>query len=194
MKKVIVGLIMAGIIGFYVFHLLNVGKEEKTSTDSQNINKETDPNDKHAERLKKCRDLLENEYPSTPGEVMAVYNELLDIAYGGTMTDDEIASYVQIVRLCYTEAFRAINPEETQLANLKDELSANKKNGIKMVTSKVGPIYILTDADGEETQAYITVTHAMNVSGDVRKYLFCKENGYWKINGWESMQNTVAEE
>lgn len=201
MRKVVAGLIMVGIIGFYVFHLMNVGKgEESTQNKTQEVNHEENKSTKkeHGAKGKKTleeyKSELEKEYPSTPGEVMAIYNELLEVAYDGTMTEEETAIYVKIVRMFYTEAFKSINPEETQLKNLKHELEYNKENAIRMVTSSVGPIYILTDGNGNETQAYITVTHAMNVKSDVRKYLFCKENGYWKINGWESVQSTVAEE
>lgn len=183
MRKVIALLIMMAAVGFYSFHIMNVGSDKKDTESSQ-----VTANDSVEEKLNKYEEEIQNNYPDTPTKVMQLYNRLLDIAYSGQMTDEETGQYVKVVRMLYSDAFAGLNPEEVQLEGLLADLENNKKQDAHIVVSTVGEVYVLQDEKGEQTEAAVTVEHAMNHSGVQRQYLLVKENGKWKINGWESRE------
>lgn len=192
MRKVIAGLIMVCAIGFYVVHLLNVGETDEKSSPTQNneVTKETEV----AKALEGYEKQLTNNYPEAPADIMNIYDALLEIAYGGKISEEELSQYVKVVRMMYSKGFNELNPEEKQLSGLLQELKQNKEKGVNIVASKVGQVYILKNEKGEETEATVTVAHATNTSSDERQYIFIKEDGVWKINGWQSTHKNITEE
>lgn len=192
MRKVIAGLIMVCAIGFYVVHLLNVGEADEKSSPTQNneVTKETEV----AKALEGYEKQLTNNYPEAPADIMNIYDALLEIAYGGKISEEELSQYVKVVRMMYSKGFNELNPEEKQLSGLLQELKQNKEKGVNIVASKVGQVYILKNEKGEETEATVTVAHATNTSSDEREYIFIKEDGVWKINGWQSTHKNITEE
>ena len=192
MRKVIAGLIMVCAIGFYVVHLLNLGEanEKSSSTQNKEVTKETEI----AKVLESYKEQLANNYPEAPADIMNTYNALLEIAYGGKITEDELPQYVKVVRMMYSKGFNELNPEEKQLSGLSQELKQNKEKGVNIVASKVEQVYIFRNEKSEETEATVTVVHATNNSSDERQYIFIKEDGVWKINGWQSTHKNTTEE
>ena len=192
MRKVIAGLIMICAVGFYVVHLMGIGEKDEKSNPAQNqeVTKETEA----AKTIEGYEKQLTNDYPEAPADIMTIYDELLEIAYGGKISEEELSQYVKVVRMMYSKGFNELNPEEKQLSGLMQELEQNKEKGVNIVASKIGQVYILKNEKGEETEATVTVAHATNTSSDERQYIFVKEDGLWKINGWKSTQKNTTEE
>lgn len=178
MRKIIAVLLMAGVIGVYIIRMMTAGQSDTNETNQSKV----------MQQLEACEEMLKTQYPENPADLIAQYNALLEIGYNNTLKDQEIDKYVEVTRMFYSEAFKELNPIEKQKEAFIKDLDSNKKNGIKLVTSTVGPIYILTDKKGEETEATVTVEHAMNVSGTTREYIFVKQDNQWKINGWKSKE------
>lgn len=193
MRKVIALLVVAAAIGFYVVHISNIGKSTQDPTSKTETVGKKDGT-KAGKKLKAYKEQLTKNYPESPADVMKVYNELLNIAYSDSMSDEEAHEYVKITRMLYSTALNNLNPEESQYNGLVAEIMAAQKSGIQMVASNIGAVYVLTDEKGNPKQATVTVTHAMTDRGDTRKYIFVKENGLWKINSWESIPKTTTEE
>lgn len=185
MRKVIAVLILVGAVGYYIFHMMNVG--EGTNQGKLNVSDTA-----VGEQLETINEKIISNYPETPEAVLGVYNELLKVGYGGAMTDEEVPAYVEVVRKVYTDGFNELNPVENQIAGFKAELTANPD--VRVTASRVTSVNILQNEQGEEVEASVTVQHLMNNSVGERKYVLLKENGLWKINGWEGAQSANTEE
>lgn len=185
MRKVIAILIVAAAVGYYILHMMNVG----SNTQQGKINA---ADTAVGEQLETINEKIISHYPETPEAVLELYNELLKVGYGGSISDEDVPAYVEVVRKLYTKGFNDLNPVENQIAGFKAELKTN--SDLRITGSRVSAVNILQNEQGEEIEASVTVQHLMNNSAGTRKYVLLKEDGLWKINGWEGAQSANTEE
>lgn len=139
-------------------------------------------------------DMLGN-YPKTPRDVVKLHCRFFKIFYGEKLTDDELYVLNQQVRYLYSSDMIALNDENANLINLKNniekmdeegylyksftlpeasQIKEYTQNGIEMATMEV-----TVTIDMEDTIGYLYV-----------QYVLVKENDQWKIEAWgETMMN-----
>lgn len=185
MRKLIAALIMMSAVTVYVIHVINVGNETEAVASNQT---------KTIMAIEGEEKKLQEAYPVDPASVMQIYNNLLEVAYSGEILDEEVPQYVEVVRLMYSQAFKTLNPVEEQTKDLMADIHYNQANDINSVASSVQTVYIVENENGEQMQAAVTVQHVTNKNSVQREYLLIKEKGQWRINGWQSVDDTKTEE
>lgn len=130
---------------------------------------------------------IENDYPEKAKDIVEMHNELMAIAYKYPMDEEAVKKYVKTIRKIYGLEFLEINPEEVQIKTLNEERQAMSEEEMELITSNIDEVYVAKDSDGEEVSAEVNVLHATSQGSLGRTYLLVKEDGLWKINGWESM-------
>lgn len=178
MRKVIAVLMIVSAVGFYMQHMMQVGKAPHQEVIGEN---------KCQEQLKDYKEQLQYNYPKEIEEVMKIYNKLLHLGYNEKMTETQIDQYIEVVRLMYTSEFLELNPVEIQKEQFVKEVSLARQEGQNEVLSMMETMNIIKEEKGEGVEATITVKHITSSSGVERRYLFIKQDGLWKINGWQSI-------
>jgi hypothetical protein len=183
---VVVLIIAALIIGAFVFVAY---RNPKTVEDTPEIS-ELD------ELLNK--DIADN-YPSTPREVLKLYNRYLLCLYGTDgeeLTEDQVLTLGTKMRDLYDQELLDANTEDENLTNLTQELAtfrADSKDMIKANVSDSNDVeYIdIDDASGAIVDAsYFIRTGSKDFSRTYQQYLLRKdEQGNWKILSFVKTDN-----
>ena len=137
---------------------------------------------------------IENNYPEKVKEIVEIHNELMAIAYKYPMNEEEVKKYVSTVRKLYSLEFLEINPEAAQIEALDKERQSMSEENMELIASNIDEVYIAQDNEGEEVSAEVNVLHVTNQGSLERTYLLIKEEGLWKINGWETAKPQENEE
>ena len=87
---------------------------------------------------------LENNYPSTPKEVVKYYNDLMKCFYNEDCTEEELQELGKKSLQLFDEERRENNEEESYLIRLQGEVQNYKKNKRKITSGAVG-----SSTDGE---------------------------------------------
>lgn len=181
MRKVIGILILAVVVGGYIWMASNRSNEAKDTTTSETQQETTE-----ASNVEGIAERLDLDYPKEARAVVEIHNQLMGICYNDAMSDEELAEYVTTVRKIYSAEFNGLNSEENQIAQLKEEQTTRSQEGMQLVASEITETYVAKDDQGQEVTAEINVVHATNLGSTERTYYLVKENGLWKINGWEA--------
>ena len=83
---------------------------------------------------------MEVNYPSTPREVMKLYNRYMLCLYGvtgGELPDDQVRALGRKMREMYDEELLEENPEESHLLSLAQEIAAFRSNEKVMIQANV---------------------------------------------------------
>lgn len=180
MKKMLLVLLMCTLcIGFFFLvknHDLRIGF----------ITKEIDIE----EQLKNHYNELEEDYPSTPRDVIERHNEMMQYLYGHKMQDRHIDLYVQTMRKFYTEELLSHNTQESQKESIWLEKQDNNLNKLKLLESKVEEIIY----QEEQQKAEVQVIHYLNKQNITRVYYLQKTSLGWKIIGWEDVKIATKQE
>lgn len=137
---------------------------------------------------------IESNYPEKVKEIVEIHNELMAIAYKYPMNEEEVEKYVKTIRKLYSLEFLEINPEAAQIEALDKERESMSEESMELIASNIDDVYIAQDNDGKEVSAEVNVLHATTQGSLARTYLLIKEDGLWKINGWENMKSEENKE
>lgn len=140
---------------------------------------------------------LQNDYPSTPKEVIKYYNELLKCFYNEGCTDDEIDELGHKARELYDAELLEANELGTYLIRLRQDIEDYKENDRSIATAIVASSTNVDyfEEDGFEfarlTSTYSIVEGEGENSNLTRQvYLLRKnEENHWKIYGWDDVTN-----
>lgn len=139
------------------------------------------------EKFAEIKKQLESEYPSTPKEVMQVYNELMGYAYCSSMKDTYIDAYVDDLRLLYSKGILENNTKEQQVAALTLERIQKEDAPLIIISSTVEAVIKTQVGDTiSDTSAQVEVKHFTNQGNFTRTYTLVKEDGKWKIDKWQN--------
>ena len=137
---------------------------------------------------------LETNYPSTPREVMKLYNRYMLCLYGVTgekLTDDEVRALGRKMREIYDEELLEANPEESNLQSLMQEIVAFRNESKVMIQANVCDSneveYIdIEGASGALLEAsYFVKKGTKEFSRTYQQFLLRKDDrGNWKILGF----------
>lgn len=145
---------------------------------------------------------LQNDYPSTPKEVIKYYNSILKCFYDEECTDEEIDALGYKARELYDDELLEQNELGTYLIRLREDIEDYKENKRRITSMAVAAstnVYFFSQ-DGFDF-ARIHCGYDIVESGTNRStilvYLLRKdEEKRWKIYGWDLAENvgTAAEE
>lgn len=140
---------------------------------------------------------IEVSYPSTPREVLKLYNRYMVCLYGvesDQLTDDEVRTLGIKMRQMYDEELLEANPQESHLQKLTQEIVAFQADEKVMIQANVCDSnevdYIDVDgASGALLEAsYFIKKGSKEFSRTYQQYLMRKDaNGNWKILGFEKV-------
>ena len=192
MKKLGVVIFMVIVIGLYAMSIKNAGKDEKNSSTKEETNIGQDISIRLADLSKK----IDEEYPSTPKEVIQMHNELMSIGYSSQISQEEISSYVEQIRKLYSEEFKELNPIEEQEEMLVNEIVHNSNDSLIIINSQTSDVIIIqNNYEDEPDMAEVVVKHSTNQGDLIRKYTLIEETDRWKIHGWaKNEEQTVNSE
>ena len=133
-------------------------------------------------------------YPSTPREVLKLYNRYMVCLYGvesDQLTDDEVRTLGIKMRQMYDEELLEANPQESHLQKLTQEIVAFQADEKVMIQANVCDSnevdYIdVEGASGALLEAsYFIKKGSKEFSRTYQQYLMRKDaNGNWKILGF----------
>lgn len=133
-------------------------------------------------------------YPSTPREVMKLYNRYMLCLYGvdsSELTDDEVRALGRKLREMFDDELLEENPEEVHLLSLSQEIAAFRTNEKVMIQANVCDSnevdYI--DVDGASgallESSYFVKKGTKEFSRTYQQFLLRKDkNGNWRILGF----------
>ena len=183
MRKVIGILLMVAVIGVAIFSWKGKFAEKSPSQEKSTVAKRQ----KDAlEKIKAIDQKITESYPSKPEELVELHNELMSICYREPLDDEAITQYVKTIRRIYSTKFNELNPEENQISQIKKERETMAGEQMQLVANETSKVYVAKDAQGEAVSAEVNVIHATDKGSLQRTYLLNKEDGLWKINGWEN--------
>lgn len=171
------------IIGFY-FYLTN---------QSKNSDKQAEENMTELQMLRQYD--LENQYPKTVREVVKLHCRLLKCIYNGELEENDLEALNAQARQLFAEELLSENEEKEQFADLMKEVEDFRNSG------KIYVSYIIDIEDDIQYKTAEGIDFAMlNVTCNIREggttngikeqYLLVKEDGQWKILGWQGIEDT----
>lgn len=134
--------------------------------------------------IKEVKEQLTSAYPKTAEEVIEYHNKIMNYQYSRYMQEEYVKPAVEIVRMLYSKEILGLNLVESQEESLLKEIQANQQQSVFILQSKI----ISTRYDSEETTAVVKVIHSTNIKDMTREYMLIKEDGNWKISGWNSVE------
>lgn len=192
MRKTVGVLIIILVIVSAVFTMKNrmntkVGEEsvgtqgtEEVITEGKNLSA--------LEVIGKVDKQLESKYPEKAEDLIELHNKLMDVGYKYSMNDEDVKQYVTTIRKMYSEKFKELNPEDGQVSLMIEDRKTMAGQEMELVASKITKIFVSKDDKDEAVNAEVNVLHATNKGSEERTYFLIKEEGMWKINGWETVK------
>ncbi len=175
MKKVLVVLLMLLICLAYFYSVRTNSPQKKVAAREK---------EKIQKGLQQVTDELTNNYPKTAEMVVEYHNKIMNYQYSQYMQEELVRPAIEATRMLYTKELLELNAAEFQENALLQEIQSNKQRSLFILQSKI----MSTRYNADETAAVVKVIHATNVKDMVREYMVVKEDGYWKISGWSSVE------
>lgn len=121
-KSIIIVVFCACLCVGYFFYLTNkTGGEEASNNEAEMIISKD----------------LENSYPKTAREVVKFYNRILKCYYSQGYTQEQLAQIAEQARLLMDEELREINPQDSYLLAVEEDISNFVKEGKEMYNTSV---------------------------------------------------------
>ncbi len=180
-RGIIIVVVLAVFVGGYFFYLSNKEKaesEETSITAVQNV------------LLRN----LDNNYPSTPKELLRYYCDITLCLYNESYTDDELEQMADKLLAIYDEELAENNPREQYIEDLKQDVRDFKDSKYSIVsytTSSSMDVEEFTQ-DGRSC-ARLYCTYSIKSGSDYVSsrmvFILRKEigTGHWKILGFETV-------
>lgn len=134
------------------------------------------------------------DYPGTPREVIRYYVEIEKCFYADDTTDEELEALGMRARELYDEELLENNELPGYLINLKADVQAFKDRGRKIVSVAVTSS-VNVDIFQEDGYEFARLNCGYNIidNGITKQvgivYLLRKDGKYWKIYGWDNVEN-----
>ena len=180
MKKAIrIGLsviICAGLVVGYYYYLSH-----------RNDNNTTEDATKVTEVDKILQKDFDEQYPTSPREVVKWYNRIITAYYGEEYTDEQLEGMADQARKLLDDELLQYNPKDTYLENLKKDIDNYKTLNKKIVQSSVSDSNDITyatvkGASCAYVNAYYLSKEGSNYSRTYQEFVLRKDSkGKWKI-------------
>lgn len=182
---IILTFMIAAVVGYYAY----------LSNKSHSVRAEADMTAVEAALSRN----LDNDYPSTPKEVIKYYNEIMKCFYNEECTDAELEDLGNKARELYDEELLEANEVGAYLINLKAEVEAFKNNKRRITSCSVAAS---TTVDYDEIDGYSfakimcgynfmegSISHPTTYTYLLRR----DEEKHWKIYGWKNSTDQEEE-
>lgn len=133
---------------------------------------------------------LESSYPTTPREVLSVYNRILLCLFSGDWDDEEFEKLADQARELMDPELLEQNPRETHLHDLKAEVNNYLQEGKEFISVRVSSSKDVEKktVNGSEC-AYVEAIYSVKGKKDTEQsrqtYVLRKgEDGRWRILGF----------
>ncbi len=133
---------------------------------------------------------LDKSYPTTPREVIKLYNRMISCLYGEECTEEEIEAMGKQIRELMDVELLSQNPEEQYIASLKLDVAEYVEEEKKIISTTISTSKEVEyeEMHGEE-YAYVESSYYIKGEDDSERaaqtYILRKsEMGRWKILGY----------
>ena len=178
-KAIIIAVVMIALVGGYYYYVSNVGKteQEEVVTAVQNV------------LLRN----LDNNYPSTPRELVKYYSDVVKCLYNEKYSDDELAQMADKMLGLYDEELAANNPRDQYITSLQTDVKSFKDQNYTIVEYSLPSSVDVEEYVNEGRQcANLYCTYSVKTGGVnfvASKQIFVlrreKGSGHWKILGFD---------
>lgn len=188
-KRIIIVVLLLACAGVgYYYYLSN----QKTDT--------TEPATKVSELDELLNKNIETNYPSTPRELMKLYNRYLLCLYNEDTTDQEFQKMAEQMRTLYDEELQKNNPEEAYISALKQEVESYKNDSKVIIQANVCDsdeveYENIKGADGAvATSSYFVKEGSSTFTRTYQQFLMRKDDdGKWRILGFQKTEGDTTE-
>lgn len=172
-----------------VFGIAIVAIYFKFSTSTSPIIKESSSNKTELETL--LDKDIEDNYPSSPREVIRLYTRIMKTFYNENLKDEQVNQLAKQICFLYDDELLTNNPYEDYLLELKVEITEYKKENRNIMNE------VIEDSNNVEywtkegwEYASLTVGYTIKEKDNYTKlyedFILRKDNqGNWKILGWK---------
>lgn len=142
---------------------------------------------------------IDNNYPSSPREVVKLYTRIMKCFYNESLEDEQVNQLATQICLLYDAELLANNPYEDYLLDLKVEITDYrnaKRNIMNEVIEDSNQVKNWTKAGAEYASltAGYTIKEKDNYTKLYEDFILRKdEKGNWKILGWKLSDKTAIE-
>lgn len=148
-----------------------------------------------------ARDLEEN-YPSTPREVIKFYNRLINVYYAGDYSQDEFENLLDQAQRLFDQELLENNPREDYKQAVVEEVENYKQRSKEIRQTSVcdsSEVRYLTDESTGDKLAYVTASYFTKEKKTYEKvyqmYVLRKDDDdQWKILNYYKIENTDSED
>ena len=137
---------------------------------------------------------VENTYPSTPREVLKMYNRYLTVIYNEDLNDAQIKTLLEKQRVFYDSELLSVNTFEANYTSLVNDIALYRKSQKSIVKTSVAASTEVTykEVDGQSyaimEASYFIRSGAADFTKTYERYLFRKDaTGKWRILGFEKI-------
>jgi hypothetical protein len=133
---------------------------------------------------------LENNYPTTPKEVLKYYSEITRCFYSETYTPEELSQLAVKSRQLLDDELRAQQTDDEYLNDLRTSIDIFKSNDRFISSYSVSSAadinyYRYENADWAKAMCVFTVRDGKKMVATQEEFLLRKDDtGHWKIFGW----------
>ena len=181
-KAIIIFVALALLIGMYYFHISNRAGKADAEKNVQST----------AVQEVLLRDLNHN-YPPTPKEVVKYYSEISECFYNESYTEEELILLAEQAQRLYDEELIANKTQEQYLKDLKADIVEFQEAGYTISSYSTSSSVDIENSkfkqDGYEwarVYCYYTLKTKSGTARTTERFLLRKDSdGYWKIYGWE---------
>ena len=181
-KGILIGLVLIALVVGYYFYLSNRKPKEAVE--------DTETTVSAVQKL-----LLKNiddDYPTTPREVLKLYSDITVCFYSEDYTDEELTQLALQIEKLYDEELIANNTPDQYQKNLRWDIKTMKDKNLRVTSYSVASA---TDVDyfdaGGRSWARLSCTYTIRSgkeAGLAREIFLLRKDdmGHWKIYGWEA--------
>lgn len=145
---------------------------------------------------------LEEQYPSTPREVVKLYNRFILCYYGEKYSDEEFDALADQALKLLDDELVEVNPKEDYQASVLADVSdykSRKRSITKASVCDSNDVVYLNDTDKDDEIAYVTASYFVleNNAYDktYQQYVLRKDaDGNWKILTYYQIEGAKSEE
>ena len=130
---------------------------------------------------------IEDSYPSTPREVVKLYNRIVKCYYAGECTDEELDKLVSQTLLLFDDELKKANPKDEYLKSVKEDIEKYSKEKKTITNTTVcASNDVMYTQDKGDSIAYVTASYFIqknkNFDKTFQKFVLRKDSeGRWKI-------------
>lgn len=161
----------------------------RLTNQSKNSAEDAEENMTEVEILKQYD--MQNDYPSTARDVVKLQCRFMKSIYNESLEESDLSKLNEQTRVLYAGELLNENPKSEQFANLKrdvEDFQSASKIYVNYTVDSENNVKYSKENGQEYAIVYVTcgIKESGNTNAVVAEYVLLKEDGQWKILGWQS--------